>query len=120
MTYDKFKKDKSGVAYLIFNVLKSNIVVEEEVRFEEVANLLAEVKEKGFSQTATEPDHYALLRSRLLDSGPRYATVLLAPKSNPASSKIVYIMWYDFILFLFHVELLSSKFMLGTQLAILH
>ena len=107
LSYERFKKDKSGVAYLIFNVVKSNIVVEEEVRFEEAAELLAQAKEEGFSQTATEPDHYALLRSRLLKSGPCYATVLLASKNAPMSPKIVYIMWYAFIKCYFDLNLSS-------------
>lgn len=94
--YEAFKKQKSCVAFLIFNVVKSDIVVEEEVLDEQVPALLAQAKAEGFNQTATEPDKYALLRSRLLKSGPRYATILLKhTKSGETrgSEKVTYIMW---------------------------
>ena len=92
--YNEFKKEKSAIAFLIFKIEnKKSIVVDQKVMNSEVPALLQEEIGRGFSKVPLESDKYALLRSILSRSPPRYATITVDYKTDTPQNKVALITW---------------------------
>jgi len=94
--YNEFKKERSNIAFLIFKIENSkSVVVDQKVMKSEVAELLEKEASSGFKKTACESDKYALLRSILSKSTPRYAVVPVEYMTDTSQNKLVLITWFS-------------------------
>jgi len=92
--YNEFKKEKSNIAFLIFKIDNSkSVVVDQKVMKSEVAELLEKEASAGFKKSSCESDKYALLRSILSKSTPRYAVVPVEYMTDTSQNKLVLITW---------------------------
>ena len=92
--YAEFKKDKSSIAFLIFKIEKEkSIVIEEKVMKDDIPALLEKAESDGFRKQPLESDKYAVLRSKLIKSPPRYATIVVEYRTDTAQNKVACISW---------------------------
>ena len=92
--YNEFKKEKSSIAFLIFKIEdKKSVVVDQRVMKSEVAELLEKESSGGFTKAPLESDKYAVLRSILSKSAPRYAVVPVEYSTDTSQSKVALITW---------------------------
>ena len=92
--YNAFKGSKSSTAFLIFKIQDEKvIVVEKKVMKDEVAAQLEEAESNGFRRQPNESDKFALLRSILLKSPPRYAVIVVNYKTDTPQEKVAFIAW---------------------------
>ena len=92
--YQECKKDKSNTAFLIFAIHKEQkVIVEKKVMKDEVPALLEEAVNSGFNKGPHETDKYALLRSILIKSPPRYAVIIAEYDDQGPKTKVTFITW---------------------------
>ena len=92
--YNEFKKEKSSIAFLIFRIEnKKSVVVDQKVMKSQVAELLEKEESGGFKKAACESDKYALLRSILSKSAPRYAVIPVEYMTDTSQNKVALITW---------------------------
>ena len=92
--YNEFKRERSSIAFLIFMIEnRRSVVLDQKVMKNEVAELLEKEASGGFKKAACESDKYALLRSILSKSAPRYAVVPVEYTTDTSQNKVVLITW---------------------------
>ena len=92
--YNEFKKERSSIAFLIFKIENNeSVVVDQKVMKSEVTELLEKETSGGFKKAACESDKYALLRSILSKSTPRYAVVPVEYMTDTTQTKVVLLTW---------------------------
>ena len=92
--YNEFKRERSSIAFLIFKIENSkSVVVDQKVMKSEVADLLKKETCGSFKKASFESDRYALLRSILTKSAPRYAVVPVEYTTDTSQNKVVLITW---------------------------
>ena len=92
--YQECKKDKSNTAFLILAIHnEEKVIVEKKVMKDEVPALLEEAVNGGFRKDPHEVDKYALLRSMLIKSPPRYAVIVAEYKNQGSKTKTAFITW---------------------------
>ena len=94
LKYDEVKKATSSLAFAIFAIKnEKQVVLEKSVRNDEVPALLEEAVKEGLKQLPKESDNYALLRSILMKSPPRYAAIKIFFKADTSTDKVALISW---------------------------
>ena len=92
--YQEFKKGKSNTAFLILAIYNDEkVIVEKKVMTDDVPALLEEAVNDGFRKDPHETDKYALLRSILIKSPPRYAVIVAEYNNQGPKTKLAFITW---------------------------
>jgi len=92
--YNEFKKEKSPIAFLIFKIHEGkSIIIDAKVMNSDVPTELESALSTGFSKLPIESDKYAVLRSKLLNSPPRYAAITVDYKTDTPQNKVALITW---------------------------